>query len=160
MAGFDGEDGTTDRSEGIAVQEIDPAGHLVAGSGSFTPKAPLLLGTTTDTSSYQLKFNPDSSHPFYVDVPLASKGAASLPFQLGRIDVDDVTLRDASGGPQTASGLFTVERKGADGTFTAFSSCTYGTKTGIDVPPGTYRITTTYFIQGSMGRSVDTVTVP
>jgi hypothetical protein len=78
-----------------------------------------------------------------VVIPLGDRGAGPRVWQLVRIDVDDVTI---NGGPTTARGTYAVYPANAAGTRTgpSFLACKPETSTGVDVPPGRYRVEVSY----------------
>lgn len=61
-------------------------------------------------------------------------------FTLNRLEVDHVEVAQSGGGTQMVPGTYTLARKNADGTFTQLN-CTAPTQTGVDLPDGTYRVT-------------------
>lgn len=78
-----------------------------------------------------------------VVLPLGEPGAGPKTWQLGRIDVDDVSIN----GRATVKGRYAVYPADANGVATDqnFLGCTPTTNTGVDVPPGRYRVEIKYW---------------
>ncbi len=131
--------------------------HVPYGTGA------VLVGEYDDhtpVGTYTLELNGD-----YLEVALsATAGAASTAFAVQRIDVDDVAVDRDDGSTVATSGTYAIDRvmTGAGGA-TVYKNIVQRapTKTGVDVFPGSYRITTTYrTTEAGFQNSVDTVTVP
>ncbi|MFO0674732.1 MAG: hypothetical protein U0235_34805 [Polyangiaceae bacterium] len=77
-----------------------------------------------------------------VDVPLGERGAGPKVYALGRIDVTDVQI---NGGP-LVKGTYQIYPATASGDRAggAFLSCNAATETGVDVPPGKWRVEVSY----------------
>jgi hypothetical protein len=74
-----------------------------------------------------------------IPVPLGARGAPPSTLALGRIDVDDVSI---NGGASIVRGTYAVHARDQYGNIVKdnFLKCTPPTNTGVDVPPGSYRI--------------------
>ena len=93
-----------------------------------------------------------------VALAYGSLGGAAKITKIGRLDVDhvDVTAPDGSISPR--QGRYTVTD--VSGRVTTLNG-EYPTGTGIDVPPGTYKIDVTYFANsGDRKKFTQTVTTP
>jgi hypothetical protein len=93
----------------------------------------------------------------------ANAGDPATTFQLARIDVDDVQVSLNDGTTEMRSGVYKVELvTTANGKETLFTTCAVNaaTKTGLTVPPGTYRITTTFPTHANSSPNVQTIAVP
>jgi hypothetical protein len=90
----------------------------------------------------------------------ANAGDPPAVVQLARIDVNDVTVRLNDGSSVVRPGTYTIEAVTADGKTVLGQTCASGapTKTGANVPAGTYRITTT-FVTHDVPTDVKTITV-
>ncbi|NOU29760.1 MAG: hypothetical protein HOO96_17785 [Polyangiaceae bacterium] len=75
---------------------------------------------------------------FEVKQPTVAGGTNA--FTLNRLEVDHVEVAQSGGGTQMVPGTYTIARKNADGTFTPLN-CNAPTQTGVDLPDGTYRVT-------------------
>lgn len=70
-----------------------------------------------------------------------TEGESTIWLSLGRVEVDDMEIPGpCCGSPVRIAGTYRIERKKEDGTWAALS-CTLKTRTGVDLPSGTYRIT-------------------
>jgi hypothetical protein len=83
------------------------------------------------------------------DVPLGPVGGAPTEAHVGRIDVDLVAVKKNDGSTVPTPGTYEIRQvfAGAGGkpeTFGRSFCLNSATKTGVDVLPGTYEITTTY----------------
>ncbi|WP_394826633.1 hypothetical protein [Pendulispora albinea] len=89
-----------------------------------------------------------------VPVPLGERGQGALPFRIGRVDVDDVAVPQSDGSTKMVRGTYQVFRKygvdsgGRDLFSTANAACkrdsTFSTRTGVDLPPGRYKLVVSY----------------
>jgi len=75
------------------------------------------------------------------EIPLGDLGKGPLDFKLGRLDVDDVDVTMADGTTKKVRGTYRVMN--AAGTAAVVSS-TFSTNTGIDLPPGKYKLHVEY----------------
>ena len=95
-----------------------------------------------------------------IAIPLGERGAGPLAWRLGRIDVADVSVND---GAQIVRGTYQVFASDATGrpSRTAFLRCHPETNTGVDVPPGRYRVEISYStVEAGKKVTVFTVVVP
>lgn len=73
-------------------------------------------------------------------VPLGEKGAGPKELKLGRLDVDDVDLTMPNGSTQKTKGTYRIlDANGKD-----VINFEPPTNTGIDLPPGTYKLVVSY----------------
>lgn len=86
-------------------------------------------------------------------------GQTLTSFVLNRLEVNDVVIASAQGGLRTLPGTYRVERKNAGGSYTPLS-CTFNTRTGIDVPDGTYRVTAEASSPAGTARHVEEISFP
>lgn len=87
--------------------------------------------------------------PDQIPIPLGAKGAGPLDFAIARLDVDDVLVSHADGSTTKETGTYTVQKLATDPTGKVFTngsalSCSPPTNTGVDLPRGRYRVTTSY----------------
>lgn len=77
-----------------------------------------------------------------VDVPIGNRGAGPLVWTLGRIDVTDVQINGGS----LVKGHYQIYQANANGDRVGnpFLSCEPATETGVDVPPGKWRVEVSY----------------
>ena len=77
-----------------------------------------------------------------IALPLGQRGAGPLKWELGRIDVKDVLVN----GTTTVRGTYQIFQANAQGQANgpAFVRGKPATNTGVDVPPGKYRVEVTY----------------
>jgi hypothetical protein len=97
----------------------------------------------------------------HITLPLSAKaGDPAAVLQLGRIDVNDVAVKQPDGSRLMVAGAWTLAQKQADGSFTPFfPGCQFGTKSGVTVPPGAYQVTTTYSVGGQTATDVKSITI-
>lgn len=78
-----------------------------------------------------------------VAIPLGERGAGPLPYNVGRIDVDHVSI---NGGPPSVTGRYEIFVADAAGARVGGNilTCTPETNSGVDVPPGHYRVEVHY----------------
>lgn len=79
-------------------------------------------------------------------------------FTLNRLEVDDVEVNAAGGGTQIVKGSFTIQRK--VGAQLTNLGCTFPTHSGVDLPDGTYVITSTANSASGPVRHVEEVSFP
>lgn len=89
-----------------------------------------------------------------IELPVGSLGGAVRQIKLGRLDVDHVDVTTPSGAVEAREGTFSIENDNM------FEGQTFKTGTGVDVPPGTYRITVAYPANSGWKQFTQTVTVP
>jgi hypothetical protein len=70
----------------------------------------------------------------------ATVSGATHTFMLNRLEVDDVEVALSGGGTQMVAGTYTIARKNDLGTWVSLN-CSAPTHTGMDLPDGTYRVT-------------------
>ncbi len=95
-------------------------------------------------------------------VATAAPGAPPAILAIGRIEIDDVAVTQSSGAIVKVPGLYTIERATtSNGVKTFENLCVQmPTKSGVDVLPGTYRVTTTYStVEAGKKTVVQSVTV-
>jgi hypothetical protein len=126
-----------------------------AGAAYFTLDAPLLVG---DAGGYSFTLAFDGGdHAPSIDVPVDLTPGTTI--QLGRIDVDDVTLHEPGGATRVVPGSFILDSVDANGALTPILACPVPTRHGFDVPPGKYRVLTTYKVGSSTGTDDSMVTI-
>ncbi len=94
---------------------------------------------------------------FEVKRPTVAGGTQS--FTLNRLEVDHVEVAQAGGGTRMVPGTYTIARKNADGTFIALR-CPAATHTGVDLPDGTYRVTSSALGTSGTITSTEDVSFP
>jgi hypothetical protein len=128
---------------------VDPNWYIELASGATTyasvslkdgEEVDLGVSRRAEGKSYRLRAG-IWSRP--VAVPLVPRGVGPGVWPIGRIDVDHVSI---NGGPPTVKGTYAIYP--ADSTGKAIGDnilrCTPETNTGVDVPPGHYRIEISY----------------
>lgn len=91
-----------------------------------------------------------------VSVSLGAVGAGPKELKLGRLDVDDVSVAMPDGSKKTVRGSYRVLRDGRDAI-----SFRPSTNTGIDLPPGKYKVVVEYPTSaGTPGTFEETFTTP
>jgi hypothetical protein len=80
-------------------------------------------------------------------------------FTLNRLEIDDVEVAQAGGGSVLVKGSSTIGRKNPDGSFTSLN-CTFPTHTGVDLPDGTYRVSSRAQSASGLVTSTEDVTFP
>lgn len=113
--------GASRESRNVRNRDGSPFETVVAPAG---PNAPLVLRV------------------YGTEIPYPTTGESTIWLELSRVEINDLEVPGASGGTVRAPGTYRIERQNAAGTY-AFLNCTPRTKTGVDLPPGKYRITTT-----------------
>ena len=89
-------------------------------------------------------------------IPTAA--GATHTFTLNRLEVDDVEVNTAGGGTAIVKGTFTIQSKvGAE---LSMLGCTFPTHTGVDLPDGTYVVTTTASSASGAVRHVEEISFP
>lgn len=112
--------GASRESRNVRNRDGSPFESVVAPAG---PSAPLVLRV------------------YGAEIPYPTTGESTIWLELTRVEINDLEVPGTSGTVR-APGTYRIERQNAAGTY-AFLSCTPRTKTGVDLPPGKYRITTT-----------------
>ncbi|MFO0665563.1 MAG: hypothetical protein U0174_16525 [Polyangiaceae bacterium] len=149
-------------SMSVALDEIDPAFPDAAGSctkmsfgGVVEPVRAL--------SKFRTAILPESAdvrvESFGLVVPSVVTGNART-FNLNRLELDDVEVNAAGGGTQRVRGTATIEAKVAGAWKSISCAGTVSTKTGLDLPDGTYRITTTATGPSGVVKHVEEISFP
>lgn len=138
----------------VVGDDYDPA--YPTFSGCTEPR--VLVGAEAHRESFPVRHPDGTVDPTTYVVPQGAGASAVLDtygvatkiptvagathtFTLNRLEVDDVEVNSAAGGTVIVKGKFTVQRKvGAELTPL---SCAFPTHTGVDLPDGTYVVTTT-----------------
>lgn len=102
---------------------------------------------------------PVSINAYGIEVSQATVAGATNTFQFNRLEIDDVEVAQAGGGSQLVRGSVSIGRKNADGTFTNLN-CTFSTHSGVDLPDGTYRVTSRAQSASGVVTSSEDVTFP
>lgn len=91
-------------------------------------------------------------------LPLGAKGAGPKVAKLGRLDVDDVAVKMSDGTTQKVRGSYRLfDAQGQS----ILRQSWYSTNTGLDLPPGTYKLHVDYpQSAGTTGSYEETFTVP
>ena len=87
---------------------------------------------------------------------LGSLGGAAHETKLGRIDVDHVDVTTPTGTVEAREGIYRIESDGMG----MFQDRKFKTGTGVDVPPGTYRVVVSYPANSGWKEFTQTVTTP
>jgi hypothetical protein len=136
---------------------------LIGGAQSFVALATLRNqdGSVPATSFVvpQGRLAPVSVNTYGITTTQPTVAGGTNSFTLNRLEVDDVEVALASGGTQLVRGNVSVARKNADGTFQT-ANCTFPTHSGIDLPDGTYRVTSQAQSASGPITSTDEVTFP
>lgn len=101
---------------------------------------------------------PVAVNAYGIDIAQPTVAGGTNSFTLNRLEVDDVEVAKPDGSSQTVRGTFTIAQKKPDGTFGSMG-CTFPTHSGLDLPNGTYRITSQAQAAGVV-TSVEEVTFP
>jgi len=91
-----------------------------------------------------------------VGTPLPLPPNARLSVHMNRLEVDHIAVTRPDGTTQMVAGTFAVERKNNTGAFAKILG-TEPTHTGVDLPDGTYRVTS---MAPNAPTQVTTVTFP
>lgn len=102
---------------------------------------------------------PVAVNAYGIEVVQATVSGQTHSFTLNRLEIDDVEVVQAGGGSQMVKGTVTIGRKNADGTFTGLN-CTFPTHSGIDLPDGTYRVSSRAQSASGLVTSTEDVTFP
>ncbi len=93
-------------------------------------------------------------------VPLGERGAGPRLWTMGRIDVDHVSI---NGGPPSLPGVYAIYPANAAGEAIGANMlrCKPATNSGVDIPPGRYRVVVDYrTVEAGMKQDVHVVDVP
>jgi hypothetical protein len=136
--------------------------YVRAGAMSFTATASVRKADGSANASFvvpQGSRAPVTLDAYGIQVAQATLAGQTNTFTLNRLEVDDVEVAQAGGGAQLVKGTFTVGRKNPDGSFTNLN-CTFPTHAGLDVPDGTYRVTSRAQSASGVVTSTEDVTFP
>ncbi|WP_394847819.1 hypothetical protein LZC95_10195 [Pendulispora brunnea] len=164
------------------VREYPTATCAQAGSGDVVPLYTLYApgkGTNpfvlTDGQSLEAGLSAKNASRTYelaisgvasrVALPVGALGAGPLTFQVGRLDVEDVSVKQSDGSVKMVRGDYTVYAKtgtsssGQD-VFSSSNSlnCTPATHSGVDLPRGRYKVVVRYSTV-EVGTKTDTIVV-
>ena len=116
---------------------------------------------TVDPTTYVVPQGPQAPAVLdtygYVTV-LPTVAGSTHTFTVNRLEVDDVEVNAAGGGTQIVKGTFTIQRK--VGAQLTTLNCNFPTHTGVDLPDGTYVITSTASSASGPVRHVEEVSFP
>lgn len=93
---------------------------------------------------------------YALELPVGSLGGAAHETRLGRIDVDHVDVTTPTGTVEAREGVYRIESDGMG----MFQDQKFKTGTGVDVPPGTYRVVVSYPANSGWKEFTQTVTAP
>jgi len=133
-----------------------------AGARGFTVTAAVRKLDGSPSASFVVPQGikaPVSINAYGIEVSQHTTPGGTNTFQLNRLEIDDVEVAQAGGGTTTLKGTVSVARKNADGTF-ATLSCSFPTHSGIDLPDGTYRVTSRATSPSAVVTSTEDVTFP
>lgn len=140
-----------------------------ASDGSPAGSYLLAFGETYEDEGYVTNSNPSGlTFSGWGEGALAisaNPGDPPAVTTIGRLDIDDVMVTQNDGSTADYPGTYVIQQqKGVDANGNAIWTnfgCSAPTKTGFDVPAGTYQVTTTYeTLQDGNKTDVQTVTVP
>ena len=171
-----GEVPSYDQRLNVGVQGALINGQVVYGSSEgVVAWAGLPLAADTTVKVFPFAASEGAMHYELVvnnvAVPIALTPGATKTIQLERLDIDDVAVTKETGEVYNVKGTWQLFRQGpaaswipitvrhdcSNGASTAVS---YGTGTGVDVLPGTYRVLISYTTAEGAKTQDQTVTVP
>ena len=109
-------------------------------------------------SSYTLRASAWRSN---VAIPLGDRGMGPKKWELGRIDVDDVSINGSATKVKGTYAIFAADPTTGAASGPNFVTCAPKTGSGVDVPPGHYRVETTYHtVEAGDKTDVQVIDVP
>jgi hypothetical protein len=122
------------------------------------PKVLAALGYTGARTLPLTLMLPCVSEKGLMKIPLGAVGAGPTDIKIGRLDVDDVEVTMPDGTKKAVRGSYRVLT--ADGTADVLR-VRPATNTGVDLPPGTYKLVVEYKTSaGTMSSFTETFTTP
>jgi hypothetical protein len=138
------------------------ATYVRAGAQSYTATALVRKQDGSPNASFVVPQGtraPVAVNAYGIEVAQATLSGQTHTFTLNRLEIDDVEVAQAGGGSQMVKGTVTIGRKNPDGTFTNLN-CTFPTHSGLDLPDGTYRVTSRAQSASGVVTSNEDVTFP
>ena len=133
-----------------------------AGAQGFTGQAFVRKADGSPNASFVVPQGikaPVAVNAYGIEVAQNTIAGGTNTFQLNRLEVDDVEVTQSGGGTTLVKGSVVIARKNADGSFTNLN-CSFPTHSGMDLPDGTYRVTSTASSSSGTVTSTDEVTFP
>jgi hypothetical protein len=133
-----------------------------AGAPSCTANAPVRKTDGSPNASFVVPQGtkaPVAVNAYGFEVSQTTTAGATNTFQLNRLEIDDVEVAQAGGGTTLVKGTVTVARKNPDGSLTS-ANCSFPTHSGIDLPDGSYKITSTATTASGVVTSTEDVVFP
>ncbi len=138
------------------------ATYVRAGAQSFTATAFARKPDGSPNPSFVVPQGikaPVVVNSYGIEVSQNTVAGATNTFQLNRLEIDDVEVAQAGGGTTLVRGSSNIARRNADGTYTGLN-CSVPTHSGLDLPDGTYRVTSRATSTSGVVTSTDEVTFP
>ncbi len=133
-----------------------------AGAQVFTANAPVRKPDGSPNASFVVPQGikaPVAINAYGIEVSQNTIAGGTNTFQLNRLEIDDVEVAQAGGGTTFVKGTVNLARRNADGSFSTLN-CTFPTHSGMDLPDGTYRVTSRASSPSGVVTSTEDVTFP
>lgn len=130
----------------------------LADGSSLSADAPFADGSSLEIGA--AKWHPDATYGvrtagtnFFTPLPLGDSGKGPLVFELGRLDVDDVAVKQPDGSTKMVAGRYSVNAMTKDatgawvegvGVIWCGGAPAMPTNTGVDLPKGKYKLYVRY----------------